>query len=260
MVSTITEEKSQTSQTSHSSDSKSSKSPSILSVSHLKKTFTDGRWKLEVLKEVTFNISRGEWVAIMGPSGCGKTTLLNLIGLLDQQDDGKIVFEGTDTQSLNSKEKALIRSTQIGFVFQNHFLVPTLTVKENVELPFIWSNSKSNLSEIEERTLSAIKLVGLLNRVDYFPEELSGGEKQRISIARALVNKAQLVLLDEPTGNLDAQTGKAILDIFRQIVNQGTSIIMVTHDSEAARLADRILLLRKGNIIPLEKKNMDVNS
>ena len=249
MVSTIKEEGSQSFQ-----------SQNILSVSHLGKSFTDGRWKLEVLSDVSFEISRGEWVAIMGPSGCGKTTLLNLIGLLEQQNNGKIVFEGIDVQGLNSKEKASIRSTKISFVFQNHFLVSTLTVKENVELPFIWFKNKLNSSEIEERTLSVIEMVGLLNRVNYFPEELSGGEKQRIAIARALVNNAQLILLDEPTGNLDAQTGKAILNIFRKIVDQGTSVIMVTHDSEAARLADRILLLRKGRIIAIEKKNMDVNS
>ncbi|MFX1283212.1 MAG: ABC transporter ATP-binding protein [Promethearchaeota archaeon] len=252
MVSAVTEEGSHSSQLAQNSSS-------LLSVSHLKKSFTDGRWKLDVLRDVTFNISREEWVAIMGPSGCGKTTLLNLIGLLDQQDNGKIIFEGIDSQSLNSQKKALIRSTQIGFVFQNHFLVPTLTVKENVELPFIWSKNNLKLSEIEERTLSAIEMVGLLNRVDYFPEELSGGEKQRIAIARALVNKAQLVLLDEPTGNLDAQTGKAILSIFRRIVDQGKSVIMVTHDSEAARLADRVLLLKQGKIIPLEQEKGEVN-
>jgi len=175
MVSTIKEEGSQSFQ-----------SQNILSVSHLGKSFTDGRWKLEVLSDVSFEISRGEWVAIMVPSGCGKTTLLNLIGLLEQQNNGKIVFEGIDVQGLNSKEKASIRSTKISFVFQNHFLVSTLTVKENVELPFIWFKNKLNSSEIEERTLSVIEMVGLLNRVNYFPEELSGGEKQRIAIARAL--------------------------------------------------------------------------
>ncbi|MFX0085756.1 MAG: ABC transporter ATP-binding protein [Candidatus Hodarchaeota archaeon] len=234
----------------------------ILSIENLKKSYVNGRLKQEVLKNITFEIAQGEWVAIMGPSGSGKTTLLNIIGLLDQQyENGKICIEGNDIKRLGSAKKASFRSNRIGIVFQNHFLVPTLTVKENVELPFIWSSTKLNSSEIEEKVLTAVEMVGLLNRLNYFPEELSGGEKQRIAIARAIANKPVLVLLDEPTGNLDAQTGKAVLTIFREIVNQGTSIIMVTHDSEAAKLADRILLLRNGMIISLKTESLkDVQS
>lgn len=235
----------------------------ILSVSNLKKSFTDGKQTLEILKDINFDIASGEWVAIMGPSGSGKTTLLNLIGLLDQQyDNGSIVFKGKDIQKISATKKAFFRSTQIGIVFQNHYLVPTLTAKENVELPFIWSKENLSSAEIEKKALSAIEVVGLSDRANYFPEELSGGEKQRVSIARALANKPRLVLLDEPTGNLDAQTGKAVLTVFREIVSQGTSVIMVTHDSEAARLADRILLLKSGMVFSLKNtlENMDVKS
>jgi putative ABC transport system ATP-binding protein len=243
--------------------SSSQESSIILSVENLKKTFVSGRFKLEVLKDINFKIGQGEWVAIMGPSGSGKTTLLNIIGLLDQEyDNGKILIEGNDIQKLGSSKKASFRSNIIGIVFQNHFLVSTLTALENVELPFIWtSEQKISSKEIEEKALSAIEMVGLTNRANYFPEELSGGEKQRIAIARAISHNPGLVLLDEPTGNLDAQTGKAVLNLFRQIANQGTSIIMVTHDSEAAKLADRILLLRDGKVINLQKNSlMDVES
>ncbi len=228
------------------------KHEAILSVQHIRKSYGEGRNRLEVLKDVNFNIKPGEWAAIMGPSGSGKTTLLNLIGLLDKEDEGHIFLEGTDILSLKSNEKAFLRSNKIGIVFQNHYLVPTMTVKENVELPFIWSREKINLAEMEERTQAAIEIVGLGDRSHHFPDEISGGEKQRTAIARALVNKNPLLLLDEPTGDLDSQTGKAILSIFRKIANQGdTSIIMVTHDPEAAQLADRVLLLRQGTISEL---------
>lgn len=243
--------------TTNTLDKGTDNSSIILSVANLKKTFEEGRQKQEVLKDVTFNITQGEWVAIMGPSGSGKTTLLNLIGLLDQQyENGKILIDGKDIKKLGIGKKASFRSNRIGFVFQNHFLVPTLTAKENVELPFIWSSTNFKLAEIEEKVLAAIEMVGLSHRSNHFPEELSGGEKQRISIARAIASNPKLVLLDEPTGNLDAQTGKAVLTLFRQITMQGTSIIMVTHDSEAAKLADRILLLRNGRILSLDPDNI----
>jgi putative ABC transport system ATP-binding protein len=239
-----------------------SESSKVLSIANLKKSYVDGRLKQEVLKDITFDIAQGEWVAIMGPSGSGKTTLLNIIGLLDQQyENGEIWIDGNDIKRLGSAKKASFRSNRIGIVFQNHFLVESLTAKENVELPFIWSSEKLSSSEIEDKAFKAIEMVGLLNRANYFPEELSGGEKQRIAIARAIANNPGLVLLDEPTGNLDAQTGKAVLTIFRDIVSQGTSIIMVTHDSEAAKLADRILLLRNGMIISLKTESLkDVQS
>ena len=248
--------------TSGGSTSVSTESSTILSVEKLQKSFASGRLKQEVLKEVTFEITQGEWVAIMGPSGSGKTTLLNIIGLLDQKyQDGRILIEGTDIKKFSSGKKASFRSDRIGIVFQNHFLVPTLTATENVELPFIWSAGNFSTSEIEKKTSLAIEMVGLTNRATYFPEELSGGEKQRVAIARAVVNDPVLLLLDEPTGNLDAQTGKVVLTIFRQIASQGTSVIMVTHDSEAAKLADRILLLRNGKIFSLTPDNLkDVQS
>jgi ABC-type lipoprotein export system ATPase subunit len=228
-----------------------SKSP-LLSITNLVKSYGEGRRKVDVLKGVSFNVSHGEWISIMGPSGSGKTTLLNLIGLLDIQDDGQIIFEGVNILDFESDEKAFFRSNKIGIVFQNHYLIPTMTLKENVELPFVWNKEKINLTELEERTFAAIELVGLGDRLNHFPEELSGGEKQRVAIARALVTKCPLILLDEPTGNLDTQTGKAILSIFRKIANQGdTSLIMVTHDPEMARETDRKLLLKQGKILEL---------
>lgn len=224
----------------------------ILTVTHLKKSYGAGTSRIEVLRDVTFDVLPNEWVAIMGASGSGKTTLLNLIGLLDSPDDGLTIYEGNDIQTLKSNQKALFRSSKIGIVLQHHYLVPTMTVKENIEMPFIWSREKISLAEMEERTLAAIELVGLTERINHFPDELSGGELQRTSIARAIVNKPPLMLLDEPTGNLDVKTGKAILNIFRKISNTKTSLIMVTHDPEAAQLADRILLLKKGELIKLK--------
>jgi ABC-type lipoprotein export system ATPase subunit len=175
-----------------------------------------------------------------------------LIGLLDKQDNGEINFEGTNILNLSSDEQAAFRSEKIGVVFQHHYLIPTMTVQENVELPFVWSKEKISIEDLNERVVAAIELVGLGDRLKHFPSEISGGEKQRVAIARALVNRSPLILLDEPTGNLDAQTGKAILSIFRKIVNQGeTSLVMVTHDSETAQQTDRILLLQQRKLVNL---------
>ncbi len=224
----------------------------LLSINNISKSFGAGKKKVEVLKDINFEIFRGEWISIMGPSGSGKTTLLNLIGLLDKQDNGEILFEGMNILDLSSDEQAAFRSEKIGVVFQQHYLIPTMTLQENVELPFVWSKEKIGLEELTERVIAAIELVGLGDRLNHFPSELSGGEKQRVAIARALVNKSPLILLDEPTGNLDAQTGKAVLSIFRKIVNQGeTSLVMVTHDSETAQQTDRILLLKQGKLVDL---------
>jgi putative ABC transport system ATP-binding protein len=228
-----------------------------LSVTGLKKTFVNGRYKQEILRNINFDVKKGEWVAIMGPSGSGKTTLLNILGLLDQNyEKGEIKVNGTSIKSLKSSRKALFRSKHIGMVFQNHFMIETLTARENIELPFIWSSDKIKTTEIKQKVDYAIEIVGLKDKVDLFPEELSGGEQQRFAIARAIVNNPEVVLLDEPTGNLDTQTGKTVLSIFRLIASQGASIIMVTHDPEAAKLADRILLLKNGNIISLRTKTI----
>jgi putative ABC transport system ATP-binding protein len=226
----------------------------LLSIKNLEKSYGDGKRKISVLKNINLSVVRGEWISIMGPSGSGKTTLLNLIGLLDKHDNGQIIFDGEDILTFTPEEKAAFRSNKIGIVFQNHYLIPTMTLKENVELPFVWSGEKISLEELNEKVSAAIELVGLGDRLKHFPRELSGGEKQRVAIARALVNKCPLILLDEPTGNLDVQTGKAILSIFRTIADQGdTSLIMVTHDPETAQLTDRILLLKQGSILELKK-------
>lgn len=220
-----------------------------LFVSHLKKSYDEAGKKINVLCDVSFEVTQGEWIAIMGSSGSGKTTLIHLIGLLDQQDGGTILFDGIDTLSLTTNEKAFYRSNNIGIVFQAHYLVPTMTVKENIELAFVWTKEKLSLSEMRKRTRAVIELAGLEDRMNNFPVQLSIGEMQRAAIARALVNRGFLLLLDEPTGNLDVKSGKVILNIFRRIHEQGnTSLIMVTHDSEAAKFADRILLLNQGRI------------
>ncbi|MHA1941057.1 MAG: ABC transporter ATP-binding protein [Candidatus Hodarchaeales archaeon] len=225
----------------------------ILTVTNLKKSYKIGRRKKEVLRNVNFSINRGEWVAVMGPSGCGKTTLLNLLSLLDRRfDDGKIKIEDRDFKSsLSARKSAFIRSEKFGIVFQHHHMIPHLTVRENVQMPFVWANDKFKQSYIDERTETVINLVGLSDRIDHFPDEVSGGEKQRAAIARALVRKPTILFLDEPTGNLDMKTGKAIIALFQTIVNRGVTTVMVTHDTEAAKQAHRILLLKQGEIVSL---------
>ena len=223
----------------------------IISVSNLKKSFKFGKRKKVVLNNLSFSVGQGEWVAIMGPSGCGKTTLLNIIALLDQEfEDGFMTLDDQKiTSSLSSTESAFFRSEKIGIVFQDHYLIPHLTVRENVLMPYIWTGEHYSRDFMDKRARTVIEMVGMTERIDFFPEEISGGEKQRISIARALVRKPKLLLLDEPTGNLDVKTGKAILALFQRIAKkQGVTIIMVTHDTEAAKLSDRLLLLKKGSL------------
>lgn len=202
-----------------------------------------------VLKGVNLSIAPGEFVAINGRSGSGKTTLLNILGALDHPTSGRVIVDGEDIDNLNSKEKADFRRTKIGFIFQLFHLIPHLTILENVMLP-LQPYRRKLVFNLEERARELIDWVGLAQRSSDFPNYLSGGEQQRVAIARALINHPKVILADEPTGNLDPETGNGILSLLNRFSReQGITVLLVTHDNEISKLAQRILYLEFGKII-----------
>lgn len=211
---------------------------------NIKKSYNLPGRVVEVLKGITLEIKEGEFLSIMGPSGSGKSTLLNLIGCLDRPTSGKYLLDGIDINTLSDNELAEIRNKKIGFVFQNFNLIPRLSAIKNVALPLLYSGMPS-----EERgriSYDLLQRVGLSHRANHLPSELSGGEQQRVSIARALINNPSLILADEPTGNLDSKTGQEIMDIFNSIHKEGATIIMVTHEKSIADQAERIITIKDG--------------
>jgi len=205
-----------------------------------------GKVKVEALKGVSFYIDKGEFVAIMGPSGSGKSTLMHIIGCLDQPTEGSFIIGGKDVSKLNDDRLAEIRNKSIGFVFQQFNLLSRTSILHNVEIPLIYAGLKTK--QRREMAKQALVSVGLADRVKHKPNEISGGEKQRAAIARALVNNPLIILADEPTGNLDTKTGEEIMKIFYKLHQQGNTVIMVTHEAEVARHAHRIIHLRDGLI------------
>lgn len=214
---------------------------------NLTKTYLEGGRMRTVLRNARAKIACGEFVAILGKSGSGKSTLLNLISGIDLADSGTICVDGTEMTALSERERTLFRRHKIGFVFQFFNLISTLTVLENVSLPGELSGKP--MREARESAEKLLEAVGLQDRLDTFPDRLSGGEQQRVAIARALMNDPQLLLADEPTGNLDEETGKQVLVLLDRLTRQaGKNMIMVTHSSEAAAYADRVLQLREGKL------------
>ena len=229
-----------------------SKNNIIISAENLWKIYQLGKQEVKALCEATFNISQGEFVAIMGPSGSGKSTLMNILGCLDTPTRGKYYLRGKLVSTLNDNELAYIRNNEIGFVFQVFNLLARATAFHNVELPLIYKGTKKKVRE--EKTYKALEMVEMLDRMNHRPSELSGGERQRVAIARALVNEPSLLLADEPTGNLDSKTGLEIINLFRKIYLQGNTIIVVTHEREIAEHAHRIIFLKDGRIVKEERK------
>jgi len=216
---------------------------SFIELIDVKKSYGSGSTAVRAVDGISFTASRGEWIAIMGPSGSGKTTLLNLLGCLDQATSGALLIDGTDTSQLRRHELVRFRSETVGFVFQQFHLVPHLTALENVMLAQFFHSMTD-----ESEALRALKQVGMEARASHLPSQLSGGEQQRVAIARALVNDPKIILADEPTGNLDAENQRIVFRLLGELHNQGRTIIMVTHDENAGRLADRRVNLDHGRI------------
>jgi len=218
----------------------------LISTENLWKIYELGKQQVKALCGVTFTVSLNELVAIMGPSGSGKSTLMNLLGCLDTPTEGKYYLKGKLVSSMTEDELAYIRNREIGFVFQVYNLLPRATTFHNVELPLIYKGTKKK--ERGEKTVKALEMVEMINRMNHRPPELSGGERQRVAIARALVNEPSILLADEPTGNLDSRTGQEILNLFHKLHSRGNTIIIVTHDKDIANQAQRIIYLRDGKI------------
>ncbi|WP_027631766.1 ABC transporter ATP-binding protein [Clostridium hydrogeniformans] len=218
----------------------------MIDIKNVFKVYKMGTEKLKVLDDVSVNIKKGEFVAIVGPSGSGKSTLMNIIGGLDTPTKGEVFIDGENISKYNDKQMSRFRNNKIGFVFQSFNLEPTLTALENVMLPLMFSGTSEK--ERKERAINSLSLVELSDRGKHKPTELSGGQRQRVSIARALVTNPKIILADEPTGNLDSKSGKNIMDILQGFKSQGYTIVMVTHNPEEASYADRVIEIQDGAI------------
>lgn len=220
----------------------------ILQLKNISKIYSTKTEDLNIIKDLSLDVEEGEFISILGQSGSGKTTLLNLIGLLDSPTNGSIIIDGEEI-SLDSSSIDKVRNEKIGFVFQFHYLLPEFTALENIMIPALANNFKKK-KEIEKRALELLKDIGLENRAHHKPSELSGGEKQRVAIARALINNPKLLLLDEPTGNLDDETSEKIFKLFKQInEKKRQTIITVTHSRELSNISHKKLLLKKGILL-----------
>jgi putative ABC transport system ATP-binding protein len=219
-------------------------SDSVIHLEEIKKNYIMGRQELQVLKGISLDILRNEYVALMGPSGSGKSTLMNILGCLDSPTSGKYILNGHDVSTMPDNNLADIRNKEIGFVFQQFNLLPRLSALENVALPLVYAgiNKKTRLEMAHE----VLRKVDLLERSHHKPNELSGGQCQRVAIARALVNNPSIILADEPTGNLDTKTSYEIMNIFAQIHDEGNTVVLVTHEEDISNYAKRVIRLRDG--------------
>ena len=221
---------------------------SVIRLEGIHKIYDTGEIKVHAVNDVSLEIRKGEFVALMGASGSGKSTMMNIIGCLDRATRGRYLIDGVDVSGLDRDELADIRNEKIGFVFQGFNLLSRTSALENVELPMLYARRRHR-RDVEKKAMDALELVGLGNRLDHTPNRLSGGQQQRVAIARALVNDPALILADEPTGNLDSKTSIEIMGVFQKLNDQGITIIMVTHELDIARFTRRNVVMRDGHVV-----------
>ncbi|MFN7278676.1 MAG: ABC transporter ATP-binding protein [bacterium] len=230
---------------------------SVIHLQDIRKSYFMGRQELEVLKGITIDIDRNEYVALMGPSGSGKSTLMNILGCLDSPTAGTYILNGHDVSTMPDNELADIRNKEIGFVFQQFNLLPRLTALENVALPLVYAGIPKR--QRNEMAMEVLRKVDLTDRSHHRPNEMSGGQCQRVALARALVNNPSIILADEPTGNLDSKTSHEIMDIFNKIHADGNSVVLVTHEDDISKFAHRIIRLRDG-ILESDRLNETIST
>ena len=222
----------------------------VVKIEDIHKIYDSGEVPVHAVRGVSLDIHKGEFVALMGASGSGKSTLMNLLGCLDRPTRGRYLLDNTDVSELDKNELADLRNQKLGFVFQGFNLLSRTTALENVELPMLYGrHRKTSGDEIRDRALHCLEIVGLANRADHFPNQLSGGQQQRVAIARALVNSPQVLLADEPTGNLDSKTSVECMGVFQKLNDEGITIVMVTHELDIASYTKRNLILRDGVVV-----------
>jgi putative ABC transport system ATP-binding protein len=219
----------------------------LVQAKELARIYTMGETEVRALDGVSFHIERGDYVAIIGPSGSGKSTLMHLLGCLDKPTSGSYVLDGTPIETLDDQQLSMLRNQKVGFIFQSFNLIQQLTVAENVEVPLIYMGVPR--SERRDYCVNMLELVGLGHRVNHRPNELSGGENQRVAVARALVTQPDIILADEPTGNLDTKTGTEIMELLQELNRQGKTVILVTHDLEKAAWTKRLIQMKDGKIV-----------
>ena len=219
----------------------------MITLKNIKKIFKTDEVETWALQNVSLEVKKGEFVAIMGPSGCGKSTLLNILGLLDTPTEGTYMLEGKDVSRMSEDDRTDLRKGRLGFVFQSFNLIDELCVSENVELPLLYMNCPKK--ERRERVAEVVERVAMTHRAQHFPSQLSGGQQQRVAIARAVISHPSIILADEPTGNLDSRHGKEVMELLRELHREGTTIIMVTHSQRDANYAERIINLFDGSIV-----------
>ena len=219
----------------------------MIKTKNISKVFRTEDVETHALVDVSLEVKKGEFVAVMGPSGCGKSTLLNILGLLDVPNGGEYILDGTDVASLSEKQRNVLRRSTLGFIFQSFNLIDELTVEENIELPLLYM--KVPAAERKRRITDAMARMAITHRSKHFPSQLSGGQQQRVAIARAVVMQPKIILADEPTGNLDSKNGLEVMGLLRELHREGTTIVMVTHSARDAAYSDRIVNLFDGCVV-----------